>query len=304
MKRANAPADNEVLVSAVTQEAEGTLYKLRGMAVVETSEMILRADEIDYDQEKGYAEARGNVKFDNFTGGEHLEAEKVEYDLKTESGKYYDVRGSSPAKLEARPGVLTTTSPFSFEAKWAERIKNRYVLHDGFITNCRLPKPWWILRGTQFDVIPGQRAIARNSVFWLRGVPLFYTPAFYKSLERAPRKSGFLMPNLGNSSRRGFMMGGGYFWAINRSYDATYRAQLFTGRGVAHHIDFRGRPGEQTDFNFILYGVNDRGKKLSDGSRSPSQSGYLINFAGKSQLGNGFFAEVDVNYLSSFRFRQ
>jgi LPS-assembly protein len=266
--------------------------------------MLLSADEIDYDQEKGYAEARGNVKFDHFAGGEHLEADKVEYDLKNETGKYYNVRGSSPAKIESRPGVLTTTSPFSFEAQWAERMKNRYVLHDGFITNCKLPKPWWKLRGSEFDVIPGDRAIARNSVFWLKRVPLFYTPRFYKALDRAPRKSGFLTPNIGTSSRRGKMFGGGYYWAINRSYDATYRAQLFTQRGVAHHVDFRGKPSERSEFNYILYGVNDRGLKTETGERRPPESGYLMTFSGRADLGNGYIGRADVNYLSSFAFRQ
>ena len=79
------------------------------------------------------------------------------------------------------------------------------------------------------------------------------------------------------------MLGGGYYWAINRSYDATYRAQLFTQRGFAHHVDFRGKPNEKTDFNYILYGVNDRGQ-LVDGERRPAASGYLMSFIGRSEL--------------------
>jgi len=266
----------------VTQETEGSVHRLRGAAVVETTEMILKADEIDYDERKAYAEARGNVKFDHLTGGEHIEAEKVEYNLKDETGKYYEVRGFSPAKIQSRPGVLTTKNPFSFEGKWAERLQDRYLLHDGFVTNCKLPKPWWTLRGSSFDIIPGERAIARKSTFWVRGLPLFYTPMFYKSLERAPRKSGVLPPNIGNSSARGAMFGGGYYWAINRSYDASYRAQLFTQRGIAHHVDFRGKPSETTDFNYILYGVNDRGELADNGERRPPASGYLMSFQGRS----------------------
>jgi LPS-assembly protein len=287
----------------VTQETEGSLYKLRGAAVIETTEMIIKADEIDYDEKNHYAEARGNVKFDHYAGGEHIEADKVEYNLQSESGKYYNVRGTTPAKIESRPGILTTNNPFSFEGKWAERVKNRYILHEGFVTNCKLPKPWWTLNGATFDIIPGERAIARQSLFEVKKVPLFYTPMFYKSLERAPRKSGLLTPNIGTSSRRGTMIGGGYYWAINRSYDATYRAQLFTQRGIAHHVDFRGKPNKNTDFNYILYGVNDRGQ-LVDGERRPPASGYLMSFQGRSDLSNGWQARADVNYLSSFKFRQ
>ena len=121
------------------------MYRLRGRAVIETTEMILRADEIDYDEKKAYAEARGNVKFDHFAGGEHIEADKVEYDLENETGSTTTCADPAPAKIESRPGILTTTNPFSFEGKWAERIKDRYILHDGFVTNCKLPKPWWRL---------------------------------------------------------------------------------------------------------------------------------------------------------------
>ncbi len=301
--RQNAPARDEIRVLAVNQETIGPLTRLRGRASVETTEMLLSADEIDYNRETHYAEARGNVKFDHFEGGEHIEADRVEYNLEDETGKYYNVHGSSPAKIEARPGVLTTNNPFSFEGKWAERFKDRYVLHEGMVTDCRLPKPWWILRAPTFDVIPGERAIARNSIFWLRHVPLFYTPYFYKSLEKMPRHSGFLTPNIGNSSRRGKMVGAGYYWAINRSYDATYRAQWFTERGIAHHVDFRGKPNDRTDFDVVLYGVNDRGLLQSNGERI-KQGGYLLTVDGKSDLGHGFFARGSLNYLSSFAFRQ
>ena len=297
------PGREYISVQAITQEAEGQVYRLRGAAKLETTEVLLKADEIDFDEAAQYAEARGNVHFINFAGGEELFADKVEYYIGEERGKYYNVRGSSPAKIEARPGVLTTTNPFSFQARWAERIKNRYILHDGFVTNCKLPRPWWTLRGPKFDIIPGDRAIAYQSVFRVRFLPIFYTPVFYKSLERLPRQSGFLTPNIGNSSRRGKMLGIGYYWAINRSYDAMYRGQYFTQRGFAHNVDFRGKPREGTDFNFVLYGVNDRGLKLPDGERR-KEGGYLMEFEGRSELPYGFHGRVDFNYLSSFVFRQ
>ena len=302
--RPNAPAEDEIRIAAVTQESEGTIRKLRGAAEIETTDMLLRADEIDYDESTDYAEARGNVRFDHFQRGEHLEADRVEYFLSQQTGKFFEVKGSSPARLEARPGVLTTTSPFSFQGKWAERLQDRYILHDGFITNCKIPKPWWVLTGTKFDIIPGDRVIVKNSIFRLRKVPLFYAPRVYKSLERVPRQSGFLTPTLTNSNRRGITYGGGYYWAINRSYDAAYRAQWFTARGLAHNFDVRGKPNERTDFNFVLYGVNDRGQLMTDGTRANKAGGALMKLTGKSELKHGFRVRGEFNYLSSFEFRQ
>jgi LPS-assembly protein len=295
---------NDLIVRGVTQTREGDWFRLRGSAEVETVDSLIRADEIDYNEATGQVLARGNVKFESFGRGEQLEAARVEYNMKNETGRFYDVRGSAPAKLEQRPGILTTTNPFIFQGDWAERLGNKYILYDGFVTDCRLPRPWWILKAPKFDIIPGDRAIAYKAQFKVRRVPVLYVPAFYKALAENPRKSGFLSPNIGTSSRRGTMLGAGYYWVINRSYDATYRAQWFSQRGFAHHADIRGKPTQNSDFNFIFYGVDDKGLKLEDGSRV-KQGGYLITFDGMvDNLPKGFYGRADVNYLSSFTFRQ
>ncbi len=298
----NKVPEGFALVGAISQLQEGDWYRLRGAAQVETSSLLLKADEIDYNRQTGDAEARGSVYMQHFEGGEELWADRVEYNVDTETGKFYNVKGTSPVEVEIRRGILPSTNPFHFEGKWAERIKEKYILHDGFITNCKMPKPWWVLKGPVFDIVPNDRAIAYRTVFWMRWVPMFYAPFFYKSLERLPRRSGFLTPNVGNSSRRGKMIGAGYYWAINRSYDAMYRAQLFTQRGVAHHVDFRGKPNASTDFNAIIYGVNDRGLKVGDERRK--EGGFLASVQARSDLGRGFHARVEANYLSSFAFRR
>ena len=301
--RPNAPKKNEIRIFAVDQDAEGTKYKLRGNAEVETIDMLLKADEIDYDKETGEAEARGHVRFEKFDTGEKLQASRVQYNLDAQTGKFFDVSGTSPAKIDARPGVLMSNNPFYFQGKWAERQEDRYILYDGWVTDCRMPDPWWKLKAPKFDVIPNDRALAFNSVFWLRRVPLLYAPTFYKSLKKHPRKSGFLTPNIGNSSRRGKMIGAGYFWAINRSYDVTYRGQYFTERGLAHHVDFRGKVSQRTDFNVVVYGVNDKGLLFEDGTRL-KQGGFLVSAGVRSDLGKGWTARGEFNYLSSFTFRQ
>ena len=138
--RPNAPAENEVRIGRVTQESQGSKYMLRGAAEVETTDMLLRADEIDYDQDADYAEARGMSSSTTSPVASTLRPDRVEYHLDEHTGKFYEVKGSSPAKLEARPGVLTTTSPFSFEGRWAERLQDRYILHEGIspTASCRV----------------------------------------------------------------------------------------------------------------------------------------------------------------------
>lgn len=265
--------------------------------------MLFRADEIDYNQDTNQVEARGHVYFHHFQRGEEIWAERVEYDVDEETGNFYRVRGTAAVQMGAPPGVLTTDNPFYFEGERAERRGERYILYNGYFTDCKMPRPWWRLRAPRFEVVPGDHATAYRARFVLRGIPLFYTPYFYKSLEKKPRRSGFLMPNIGNSSRRGKLLGLGYFWAVNRSYDVTYRFQDFTARGYAHDIDLRGKPREGTDFNAILYGVQDRGLDVGGGQRL-KQGGLSLYLAGQSELGDGWQARALVNYVSSLQFRQ
>jgi LPS-assembly protein len=300
--RPNAPPKDVVLVRAIDQEKLGTVYHLRGNAEVEATDMILKADQIDYDEDSGDAEARGNVRFEHFVRGEKLQASRAEYNLDDETGKFYDVSGTSPAKIDARAGMLTTTNPFYFQGVWAERLEDKYVLHDGMVTDCKMPGGWWTLRGPRFDLYPGDHAIGYKSIYRLQNVPIFYAPALYKSLKKMPRKSGFLTPNAGNSSRRGKMIGWGYYQTLGRSYDLTYRQQYFTQRGFAHHVELRGKPREGTDFDAVLYGVNDRG--IIIGNTLQKQGGYTVIVTARSILGDGWEAKGEINYLSSFLFRQ
>jgi LPS-assembly protein len=299
---AEPPGPNEVLIWAVTKTADGSVYRLRGSASLQTTEVQIWADQIDYDEATGEAQARGNVHLKSLTRGEELWADAADYSLAQDVGRFQNVRGSTPARVDPRPGLLLTDNPFYFEGRWAEKVGGRYLLYDGFLTNCRLPKPWWILKAGKFDIIPKDRALAYGATFRVRRIPLLYVPTFYESLAEQPRKSGFLTPSLGNSSRLGKMAGVGYYWAINRSFDATYRGQWYTQRGLGHHLDFRGKPTAGSEFNAVLYGLSDRGRKLDDGERR-KEGGWSLAVNGRAELGRGFEARVAGNYLSSMRFR-
>lgn len=301
--RKDPPPAGIVVMRGIRQEKEGDVTHLRENAEVESIDYLLVADEIDYNEDLGIAEARGHVHFTNFISAEQLWADRIDFSFKESSGTFYKVHGSAYGKIDQRPGILTTGNPFLFEGDWAEKFKDRYVLHDALITNCEMPNAWWTLRAPKIDLIPNDRALAYKSWLRLKEIPLLYAPVFYKDLSSNARRSGFLTPNIGNSNRRGLMFGLGYFWAINRSYDLTYRPQYFTQRGLANTVDFRGKPTENSDFNAYVYGVNDRGLLQDDGTRV-KQGGYIISVTGKAQLPAGFYARGVFNYLSSLTFRQ
>ncbi|MGA2146291.1 MAG: LPS assembly protein LptD [Bryobacteraceae bacterium] len=288
---------------AIHQEKNGPVMVLRGHAEMEDNTLLLRAEEIVYNEDTKVVRATGSVYYHGFAKNEQIWCESLEYDTENERGKFWDVRGEAMPRVVVRRGILSGNSPFHFEGEWAERLGAKYILYNGWITNCKMPKPWWRMNGPKFDIIPGDKATGHDGTFYIRNIPLFYTPYFYHSLEKQPRHSGFLNPNLVPRSERGFMIGLGYFWAINRSYDLTYLFQDYNSNAFGHNVNFRGKPRAGTDFNFIFYGVQDEGGV--PGSNPPTRySGYSVNGVFHSDLGNGWNVNGFVNYITSFNFRQ
>jgi LPS-assembly protein len=301
--KADLPPEGWIWMRGVVNESDNEWRHLKGSARVETAEMLITADEIDYNSDTSWAYARGHVHMEQFSTGDKLNADHGEYNLQTEEGKFYVVDGTAPAKILTSPAVLTTTNPFYFQAQWAERIKDRYILHHGFVTDCKMPKPWWSFQAPLFDIIPGDRAMARHALFRLKNVPIFYLPWFYRPLGRSPRQSGFLTPNFGHTSTRGYMYGAGYYWAINRSYDLDTLMQYFTARGPAESVELRGKPNEVSDFDFNLYSVQDLNGSPAAPPGLQKQGGTEFELTGRTEIW-GFNGRLDYNYLTSYLFRQ
>jgi LPS-assembly protein len=300
--RPNAPGPGEELLTSDSQDSEGSVRRLHGHVVIELSDSTFKADDAEYDEDAKVFKARGNVYYRNYLRNEVIYCDSAEYNTDTERGTFHHVRGYTKTKVVARPGLLTTQEPFYFEGAYAEKIEDRYVLYDGVITDCHVPNPWWTLHGKKFDIVPEDHAVTHNGVFRLRKYPVFFFPYFYKGLKKEPRKSGFTAPEAGHSSQFGYFMGLGYYWAINRSYDATYLFQDYTARGYSHHLDLRGKPNEKTDFNLIFYGVQDRG--LTSNGVTTKAPGESVTGVAKTEFGDGWFARGSMDYLSSFAFRQ
>ncbi len=172
-----AAATEEVRVSAITQEKDGPVFKLRGAAEVRYHNYILYADEMTYSTETGEASADGHVVLDGGPYDEHIRASRGTYNLRTESGRFYDVNGTVGLRVQGSRYVLTTSSPFVFTGKEVEKTgPNHYVVNHGTVTTCELPHPKWEFRAQKVVVDAGANAKVYQSTFLLG------------------RASGFLLP--------------------------------------------------------------------------------------------------------------
>ncbi len=295
------PALNEedVTWKATEQEKNGPVFKLRGHVEMHYSTYILYADEVTYNSQTGDATADGHVVLDGGPNDEHVEASHGAYNIRTEAGRFENVHATTGMRLRGRHLILTTSNPFSFTGKVVEKTgPDHYVVYDGTITTCELPRPKWEFNAHKVVVDVGGNATIYRSTFRLKGVPIFYFPYATHPIERQ-RESGFLVPNFGRSSRKGTILGDSVFWAINRSMDATMGAEYFSRRGWAPQGEFRARPSDTSFVDLRYFGVFDRGI----GEPKVDQGGHNARLDAEGAFGHNFRAVADIDYLSSYVFR-
>jgi LPS-assembly protein len=290
---------NVETICAIQQEEEGPIYKLHGVVEIYYGTYVLRADDATYNSDTKEVTAQGHVALDGGPNDDHIRASRGSYNLDLETGKFYDVTGTTGIRFRANKVILTSSSPFAFTGKRVEKVsEDRYLVYDGTITTCELPHPKWQFEARKVSVEVGGNAQIYRSTFLLHGLPILYFPYVTHPVEKEARQSGFLMPTAGHSSSYGYTVGDAYYWAINRMMDATIGGEYMSLRGGSQRGEFRARPTDTSYVDLNYYGVIDRGigtPRVPEGGENAR-----LNAAGNL---DGFRAVTGVDYLSSYLFR-
>jgi len=287
-------------ICAITQEKDGPVYKLHGRERIHYRNLDIWADEATYNSETGDVTLEGHVSLDGGPNNEHIQASHGSYNVDTEVGRFYNVVGTIGATPHQQRAFLTTSNPIAFTGKMVEKTgPEHYIVHHGTVTSCELPHPKWQFNSPHVTLQLGKRAMIYNSTFRVRGVPALFFPIATHPLQRLPRQSGFLIPGFGTSTIKGTVFGDSFFWAINRSADATIGAENYSKRGWAQHGELRLRPSETSHLEISYFGVRDRGVNTP----RVSQGGENVRLNGEARFGYGFRGVANVDYLSSFVFR-
>jgi LPS-assembly protein len=309
---AQPAAGEEVTISAREQEKRGDVYHLRGDVQINYRDYQLNADEVDFDQSTGEVTAQGNVVIQGGPLDERLHAGEAHYNVKSQTGSFQQFTGTTGISLRRGRMALTSENPFAFRGKSVEKTgPDRYVVHSGMVTSCPADSPAWSFNAGEIVVNVGSSAKLYNSTFRLHGIPVFYMPFVARPVQVLGRQSGFLIPTGGRSSIRGITFGDSFYWAINRSMDATVGGQYFSRRGWAQTGQFRARLNQNSYFEGHYFGVIDRGLPTSAVPLGwPSKGPNLINQGGReiranfeSELTHNIRAVADLDYLSSYLFR-
>ncbi|MBM4267591.1 MAG: LPS-assembly protein LptD [Deltaproteobacteria bacterium] len=224
--------DDSVSIDAdsITYSEDGEEVQAAGDVVISSGTSILAADEISYQRVTGQADASGSVVLEDPSGRVHAEHAWVE--MQDETG--YLTNGE----------IFLRDSRFLLDGDRLEKdIGHSYRIWEGEFTTCLCSEgaPDWSIEAEQIDVTLGGWAEVREGTFKVAGTPILKFPYGLFPVLR-DRQSGFLFPAFGISNARGFQYTQPFYWAINKSSDAT----------ISLDVETSARIGILTDYRYLL----------------------------------------------------
>jgi LPS-assembly protein len=294
------PGGVPVEIHADKQREKDNVYTLTGNVLIYYKSYTVQADTVTYNRDTGYVIAEGHLIVDGSPDNEHITATHGEMNLDQDTAHFYDVVGTLGVSTVGPHKRMVFTSPNPFAITGREVIKlgtGRYQVIEGTMTSCRLPKPDWRLLSKQINLANGT-ASARNTWFELLSVPLLYLPYVTHPVGEETRSPGILLPIIGNSTTKGFILGEEIYFPLSRNSDLTVGSEYFSKRGFSPMAMFRYRGFGEDFFNVRYHALFDR----LPGTENQGGTDLIVD--GRHDWGPHTRAVVEAEYLSSYAYRQ
>jgi LPS-assembly protein len=286
------------------QAVSGTHYLLIENVQIECNDIQLFADRAELFSDIDRMTASGNVVF--VSGTSRISAERMQFNTKTKTGTFYNASGI--ANLENRGidrSLFGSQEPDAyFYGETIEKLGPKtYRISKGGFTTCVQPTPRWEMVATSVTLTLEKRALMTNMVLKVKDVPVFYLPAMYYPINKADRATGFLLPIYGNSTIKGHTINNAFFWAINRSQDATLYHAFYSKTGQSFGGDYRyvQSGGSSGSFQTSFLREHEAVYEQADGSTVtvPPLESYQVNGTLVQQLPANLRLSARADYFSS-----
>ncbi|MEL7546027.1 MAG: LPS assembly protein LptD [Pseudomonadota bacterium] len=228
----------------------------------ETAEVALTADNIYVDEANDTITAEGRVEAQY--QGRTLRADRLIYNRRAEtvraSGNVVIIDPDGTQRFSDEIETDTTLSD-GYAIGFSTRLPNGGIAiaesavrtSDGLnaldkivYTSCELCEgettPTWTLRARRAVLDENDQMYSyRDAVLEIAGVPVFYLPYFAHPDPDSDRRSGYLAPDFGTSSKLGVFYQQPYYWAISPSQDLTVAPKLMANVNPLLEFEHRKR---------------------------------------------------------------
>ena len=297
-----------------------------GNAELERAGDVLSADRIAYRQIEDEVEATGNVHLrspDTHISGPRLrmvmEAGTGEFEAPAYSIKHKPTLVDEaaltilglPAMTEGGRVLARTgrkiESPEVTGSGMASRLefrgKDRYRLSDATYSTCAPGKRDWEIYLDTLDLdYMVEEGVGSNAVVRFKDTPIFYLPWMSFSLNDQ-RKSGFLPPTIGSTSKSGLEVATPWYWNIAPNMDATLTPRVMSRRGLQLNTEFRYLLDSANNRKHVTPAMPlpDKGQirfEYLPDDKLAGEDRYGYSIAHTQNLGYGLTAALNLNGVS------
>ncbi|CAM3244409.1 LPS-assembly protein LptD [Cupriavidus taiwanensis] len=254
--------------------------ELEGHAELRRDGGVVKGDKLTYDQDTDEAFAQGNVRM-------------------SRAGTLA-VGPEARLKVEANEGYMLSPDYYFQQTGGtgkAERIdfldQNRSTARQASYTTCSPDNADWYFSANRIDLDSDRQVgVAYGGVLNFFGVPVAAAPAFSFPLND-DRRSGFLPPLMGYSSKSGFDLTAPYYVNIAPNRDLTIYPRLMTERGLQLGGEYR--------YLSESYSGRVRAEFLPDDKKTNSNR-WAYSLQHTQRLAPGLAAYLNLNRVSDDRY--
>ena len=277
---------NEIIIEGDSLENRlDRKLKASGNAILRKGNKTVQADIIEYDQISDELYAKGNVRMDSnestITG--------TEMELSMDSNTGVIPNATFVTRLKKSGSAFNKSIRGSAAVLFIEGVEKKR-LEGASITTCDAGQNDWFINASEIEINERSKTVdATNATLEFKGVPVLFSPLVNFSFN-AERKSGFLAPNIGTTSRSGFETSAPYYINLSPTSDATITPRYFSKRGLQLQGEYR-----YLDENYS--GISSA-EILENDSNASDTRRYLVKINHQHKLAKGLTGSIRVEKVS------
>ncbi|HEC28823.1 MAG TPA: LPS-assembly protein LptD [Gammaproteobacteria bacterium] len=275
LNKTDPDPDNKTIISADHTNTQGDNFSLTGNVVINDQGKTFRADQITYNRSTGAVKLTGNVSLSN--KAMTMSAKKGTGNIKKFTAKLLDIH-------------------YQFNQFAGQGVADSVAIHDRqrstfskiTYSTCKKQQQDWLIKAREVTIDQNkQLGKAKDVSFWFMDTPVFYLPRFSFPTGDM-RKSGFLSPDFGQTTKNGSELNIPWYWNIAPNRDALLNLHYMSDRGLKIESEYR-----------YLY-KNSKGtlklEHLND--KLIKENRYLASFQHKGMLAKNWSIKADINHVS------
>ncbi len=270
---------NETVISADDSSIQGNIFNLYGHVIITDRDKQIRADHISYDNESGQTTLSGNIAL--LSEAFRVKAAEGSANTRNNTAQFNEIE----YQLYQFPGRGRAARANILGKQTATLEKVTY-------STCPQHRQDWVLKADRVKIDQSiETARAKNVSIWFKDIPLMYLPHFSFPTGNM-RKSGFLNPNFGQSTKTGTELKVPWYWNIAPDRDATFSLQYMSDRGTKLNSEYRQLHRQGS--SIVEYDI------LDDSIRNENR--YRTSILHASRLSPDWKVRTDLNYVSDQQF--